>query len=535
MIDVRNIVRPKPKAEAPEHSQVIEKPIACRRSPLVGRVIAFGIDDGAVRMATVRHLGPRRKVLDVREVPIPEGSEDPSQRKPAVQKAISQYLDQFGTRTTTVRAALSGKETAFRTFLMPLLGSKDLDAAVRFEAARQLPFPVDDCHIGFRPVLRVTSGDQSRYKMALYAATRRRIRRLLQPFEDLGVRVEAIHHSHDMIGQLLPTLPDYDASRAYTILTIGSHSSELAFYRGSRLEFFHHTNSGAAMAGEQVDATRLEYFAETLATDIQTSFDYFAGQQSGSATPVIQVCGRLAENDAFIEDLQERVGMRCERFPVESLRGVAYRGEDTKPEAAKLLSVVAAALNVESSADLLPPKDREVLRNRRVDVLGRAAVVALAVILAGGWGMVNQRAAVAKVRAAAVQRQVAVSESSDAYQTVQRLKGRLAATAAYVQKAEKQPTYLALNLKELSHLVLKDLRLTRYDLTGVTTGGQPGDLRMHGVVTSNDIPPEVTLADFVERLAASSFYDSVQVERYVKRERDGAFTIEFQLLMRGLI
>ena len=46
---------------------------------------------------------------------------------------------------------------------------------------------------------------------------------------------------------LLPSLSDFDPSRAYTLVYIGEHGSEVAFYRGATLEFFHQSSAGTAM------------------------------------------------------------------------------------------------------------------------------------------------------------------------------------------------------------------------------------------------------------------------------------------------
>ncbi|MBU2652468.1 MAG: pilus assembly protein PilM, partial [Bacteroidetes bacterium] len=376
MISVKNILRRKAEGGSPDRSRLVETRIAARTSPLIGRTIAFVVGETAIRMATVRHLGWRRTVLDVREQPVPADEADGAVRRQAIQKTIGEYLKTFGHRGTQVRVAVSGQETAFRTFLMPVLKHSDLKAAVQIEAARQLPFPLTECNIDFRPAFKLESSGQSRYKVALYAATQRRIRQVLQPFDDLKVTVGSVCHSHEVVGKILPSLPDYDPVQAYTVLTIGSQSSEIAFYHGSTLEFYHHTNTGGKLAGDLSDPTRRSFFVETLSTDIQTSFDYFAGQRATSSTPIIHLCGQLAGNEAFVAELQERTGLICQRFPIESLKGIQFANENAKAEAVVFLPVVAAALNSRRVADLLPIQDRIAVRNRRIDLFGRAAVAA---------------------------------------------------------------------------------------------------------------------------------------------------------------
>ncbi len=537
MIDLRNILKHKRASQddSSGRAQLLEVPVPTGRDAIIGRTIAIVPGAYSVRMATVSHRGSHRTVLDVREVPIPEDRTEPADRRLFVQQAIGAYLGQFGGRSVSVRLAVSGKETAFRSFFMPLLKSHDLRDAVHLEATRQLPFPAGDCTLDYRPVARIVSGDQTRYKVALFAATNRRVAEAQQPFVELGETVDAIYHSHDVVGQILPSLPDFKPDQAYTILSIGQHSAEIAFYRGSTLEFFHQTNTGSDMAGDLTDATRREFFAETLATDIQTSFDFFSGQHASSSMPVIHVCGLPAGDDDLMADLAERVGMPCQHLRIETMHGISFASDDIRREALTLFPVVAAALNNCHTANLLPEPTRAALQKRRVDTIGRIVMAATVVLLAGGWMALHRHAQIDQQQAISLKEQVSLIENSEAYRAFQQLQVQLRAGREYIKRTEKQPSYLGLNLKEMSYLVPKNLRLTRYDITTDSTAQATDNLRLYGVVISDDIPPEVTLAEFVERLSASPYYDKVEVERHVKRERDGVFTIDFQLVMRGVV
>ncbi len=54
-------------------------------------------------------------------------------------------------------------------------------------------------------------------------------------------------------------------------------------------------------------------------------------------------------------------------------------------------------------------------------------------------------------------------------------------------------------------------------------------LMITGRASSNTIPPEVVLAEYVESLRASKLCDNVQVKRYLKRKNEDRFEIEFTI------
>ena len=61
------------------------------------------------------------------------------------------------------------------------------------------------------------------------------------------------------------------------------------------------------------------------------------------------------------------------------------------------------------------------------------------------------------------------------------------------------------------------------------------NLRIQGIAGSGQVPPELAVAEFIERLNTSGFFEDVKVERHVKRRIDGEAQIDFQLVMRGIL
>ena len=61
------------------------------------------------------------------------------------------------------------------------------------------------------------------------------------------------------------------------------------------------------------------------------------------------------------------------------------------------------------------------------------------------------------------------------------------------------------------------------------------NLTLQGLVISDNIPPEVILAEYAETLASSPFYDDVSVVRHIKKSEDDKFIIEFAINLKGII
>ncbi|MCK4632637.1 MAG: pilus assembly protein PilM, partial [candidate division Zixibacteria bacterium] len=263
------------------------------RNRCIGRVIAFLIDDTSIQMAAINHRCIQRKVLDIQKVYIKHDDTDEDTSAAFISDTCSQYVRKYGGYYSTVHLTISGSETVHRIFFMPILKKRDLDSAIRFEIHRQIPFPPEDCYYDYRRLFKVTSDATQRYRVALHAATKRHISTQLKPFDEHGIEITNIYMAQCVVGMLLEDLCDYDADRYYTLVHVKKNESEISFYRGSRLEFSHVVSTGTAMLGSG-DATRFEFFAESLATEIQTSLDYYTGQYSRNFASEIYLHGDLS-------------------------------------------------------------------------------------------------------------------------------------------------------------------------------------------------------------------------------------------------
>lgn len=521
--------RTQASAEDPSVSEVVIRP---RRGFAFGRHLSFSIDDSSIQMAVVSHIGRKKRILDIRKVYIPNHLTGRPDRANFIGEAIDEFHSEFGRRWARVSVTISGKETAFRTFFMPLLKKRELDSAVCFEAKKQVPFPLEDSAFDYRPVFKVLGGRQARYKIALHTSTRRLVEEQMEPFHQNNIAISAVYLSQDVIGRLLTHLPNFDAEALSTVINITRNHSEISFYRGSNLEFFHISPVGSSLLAQQTDKGGFEGFAETLSTEIQTSLDYYAGQYPRGPADRILVYGDLAYSSELLEQLNGYTGIEFERFPTELLDFVPegkYRFAEVLPVC---LPVLASAVCSARIANLLPAKDRLKQDEKKVDRLAQVALIILTLALVVGWALMKQNSAIAQNNLISLNRQMEGFKNSEAYHTYNVLKRQIANYQAYLEKTRKPPSYLNLNLKELSLLTPTTIRL--FNLAYEPEKSSE-NFTIQGVVTSIEIPPEVLLAEYVEDLSGSPFFENVTLMKYVKRRVGDAFKIEFQIDMKGIV
>ncbi len=522
-------------AESSETSRpdVTETPIRPSQPLNFGTHIAFLVEDAAVQMAAVVHLGHYRKILDVDKQYLSIEQSRSKERPALVSALVNDFINKHRGPFSVISLSISGRETVLRNFLMPALKKKDLASAIEIEAKKQLPFPVDDCTYDYRPITLVKSGGRRLYNISLLAATRRLIKDKLDSFGEFKSKVEHIYHAPNIVGRLLPYIEGFDEANVYTILNIGQSQSEIAFYRGSALEFYNVISIGSSILGKNADQISYSFLAESLATEIQTAIDFYTGRYSRTVSNRIFVYGDLTYSDVVIESFKNTSGYSFERFPIARLGFIAEANlKEFESDIPVSLPAFAAASCPAGMADVLPKEAKQAHSAHRINNYARVALAVLFSVLIGAWGLFNKAVSVKQGELLALNTQVNDFMNSAAFNSYNLLKRQIAVDRTYLESALEIPTFLSLNLKELSWLTPKEVRLMNMQFR---PNDPEANLVLEGNVFSKDIPGEVILAEFIENLAGSPFYSQVEIVRHIKREVKEGFEIDFAIKCRGVI
>ncbi|MEW6049767.1 MAG: pilus assembly protein PilM [Candidatus Zixiibacteriota bacterium] len=521
----RRSAPPEQVAETPAKSVLFETPLAPRKHFEWGTRLGFAVDQTGIQMAAARHTAGRVALVDARKVYFP--ASDYADRGTFITQTISEFTGRFTRRNLPVSLAVTGPETVFRTFHVPNLRAGAFDAAVQFEAKKQIPFPIKDCQFGYRSTYRLGTDSRFRVKVALHAAKSSFVQEQMAPFEQCGLDVGHVYHSHDALGHLLCYLPDFSEDKLYTLLSVERQHAELSYFRGSNLEFFHICSVGSSFLARRSDPTIFEYFAEALAGEIQNSLDYYTGQYSSQFSNRIYIHGDLSYSDELIRLLTDRFGFEFARFPGETL---CLPGSDREPISACLPAVAAATCNVRL-ADLLPRDHVERHRARLMNRVALAAAVVILTTLLGIWLFDRHDLADQQTRLDALTVEMENFKASNLYDTYNMLKREIATSRTYLEKCKPTPGFFSALVRDLSQITPSPIRLSNLDYTGSI---ETMNVHLQGRVLSDAIPPEVLLAEYVETLNASPLLDSVVVQQYSKRPEKGSFALDFVLDMRYL-
>jgi len=240
---------------------------------------------------------------------ISDGSIGPANLAPLIKKSI----DALGVSEGRVNISLSGQPVIIRYAWLPLMSQKELASSLRFEAAKLIPFSVEEVNIDSY----ILKQDISNNKMLVMvvAAKKEAVSERIKLVQDSGFKIKAIdvdslalinafnfnYHSED----------EKDLPKVIALLNIGAAVSNLSILEAgvpvfSRDIYIAGNNFSKKIADslsidlkaaedlkinpdkeklEKVSAA-IELILSSLASEVRTSFDYYESQSSSSVEKI---------------------------------------------------------------------------------------------------------------------------------------------------------------------------------------------------------------------------------------------------------
>ncbi len=484
-------------------------------------------------MAVSQHFGPKIILKDVTKIYLSKSLDTEEKKNSFINTSINDYIEQYSHLFTKFSLTISGQTTALRTFLMPALNKKALSAAIKYERKNQIPFPDENCVHDYKINSKIISKGKSKYKISLFATTYSDITNRIKRFSSgiKKINLWKIYHAQDSIGLMLRHLKEFKPDKKYTLLNQSRGYTEVSFYKGSQLQFYHINELTSAVQGGTYDTIKLNYYSETIEDQLRITFDYYNGQTNENPSREILVYGDLSYSDSLLEILGNNSSFKFTKFPISELKFLSNKKDEFNESLSASLPAMASVVCNTKSINLLPEKMVAKRKEFIQTVYSKLALGTMIVILSVAWFTMGRSTNIAKHQLEDINYSINKFKNSEAYHTYNNLKKQILNSRSYLKKTEKEPSYLSYNLKELSNLTPNQIKLIHFNFNPSKSNQ---NILIQGVVTSLTIPPEIILAEYTETLASSPLFDNVHIIKHVKKNKEEKFFIEFVINMQGV-
>jgi hypothetical protein len=223
-----------------------------------------------------------------------------------------------------------------------------------------------------------------------------------------------------------------------------------------------------------------------------------------------------------------QMGLQFERFPIAFDNKARINTGKYGDDLSLSLGTAAAALSDYRMIDFLPAEKKEIRDNARYYRFAVPALITMVLIQLGFLGSIYFENRSEKNRLTDLTGQIERFRSSPSYILYHKVKRQITTDRSVLSLLENEPTFLNLNLKEISRITPEGVKLDQFELTRKENGY---GLYIMGKAISSDPPPEIILAEYIARLERSPFYDNIVLKRHIKRPHYSRFVVDFELEM----
>jgi|GEM_PF-1612011 hypothetical protein len=502
----------------------------------IGRTIAVTVTSDTVVLATHLRGLFRSRLIDATRIPFPADISDEDTRQAFLNNTIGDYLKKYRKPLTKIIMGTGSVDSAFRVINLPDIPRKELAGAIFWEADKQIPFKLDRSYYGYRILPRNDDSieDDRRLSVAVTAFQKLGIDENLKYLRTAGMNITAVYSELEAVGFMLYGLKKFRKDEVYVLIRAGSSKTEIGFYLGHRLTFVHTIALGAPPQDKaDMGEPAIERYYDTLLAELQNSLDYYAGLHPNASPRTIYLYGEVICRANILTDLSTRSG----GLEFQNIAGDLNIGTKVKPGAdteniLRNMGTIALALADYRLLNFIPPELKEMQAERKFYRLSVPVMALLVFSLLGLWMSMKATANIEQSRLNGIESEIANFKNSASYAVYHQIKKQIAGDREMLKLLENNPTFLHLNLKELTHLTPWKIKLLQFELND--ENGLP-QLTLTGQVFSNDPPPEVLLAEYIAGLEKSPFYDLVTLKRHSKKYEKGRFIVDFQIDMRAII
>lgn len=241
---------------------------------------AVGVDIGtrAIKVAEVRRTAKGIELSRYGVAPTPAAAVqngmilDPQ----AAGAAIVGLLREAGIRARRVIASVSGQHVLARILRLPPIPEDEVKQAVRWEAEKHLPFPVEEAVLDTQVVRELSDDGRRQIEVLLAAAPESLVQTYVETLEAAGLTADAIEVS---AVAMVRALASQATEGVVAMVNLGASTTEVAIVRE---------------AVPQMTRTMVEGEAatlEALGLQLRRSFDFYRAQDEGGHIDRIMLCG----------------------------------------------------------------------------------------------------------------------------------------------------------------------------------------------------------------------------------------------------
>ncbi len=408
-------------------------------------------------------------------------------------EAVKETMKGAGVEGQPVFLSLPGEEAMVRCFDLPWLPKKEWPSAIRFEAQKYLPFPINNLYFDYE---LFPSKEEKKISVVFSAAKKEAVDRRLEPLREIGVRVQGVELVYHSIARFFSQEVTKGSPLVHLIIQANDEkTAEIVLAKDQAILIARH----AALVRKPEGELDLNAFI----SEITISLDYFSKRFKHDAIEKVYI---HAGNPAWLKGLDLALEKEF-HFPVETVRprleakhgvhavavatafGLALR--DRLPSTAKKINLLpTSALQV--SGPIPWEQEKKMLVNLAIKEASAVVAVLVLSFMYLQHMTTLKKAAILSTKAPFAQSQTTSIDAPAAELGERQV--RLSEKMAFVAKAVDKREYFTVKMNEIARNIPADMRLTRLSYADAFDPNGAGNiyLRFEGYIRSTEKTNELS-------------------------------------------
>lgn len=277
--------------------------------------VGLGIDVGkfSIKAVEVRRTSRGLEVTHLGQMATPEGAVEGGVilDRGVVAQTVSSLLAAAAIRRRRAVISVTGQNVLARVLRLPPIPEDELKQAIKWEAERHLPIPVDEAVMDVQLVREVMEDGQRQIEVLLAAAPEGLVMTYIETLDAARVYVEAVE-----VGALAMarSLREGVASGTHAVIELGASMTTVAMINSGVPQFSRTVPLGMEQGrlpstgsgrtdGVEEGAPAGYATLGGLTVQLRRSLDYYRAQFGGAKIDNIILCGRGATVPGIVESL----------------------------------------------------------------------------------------------------------------------------------------------------------------------------------------------------------------------------------------
>lgn len=252
--------------------------------------VGCGVDIGesTIKVAEVRRTARGLELSRFGTAPTPSGAVAGGiiLDQPGTAGTVAAVLRSAGVRRRSVNVSVRGQNVLARILRLPPIPEDEVKQAIRWEAERHLPFPVEQAVLDAQVVREVTEDGQRQIEVLLAAAPESLVLTYIETMGLAGLEVEAVEVGALAMVRLLALTTAHGTA---AMVNLGTSTTDVAIVHDGIPQFTRTVPEGVGGTGTR----------ESLTLQLRRTFDFYRAQYGGAQVDRIVICGTGARTPSM--------------------------------------------------------------------------------------------------------------------------------------------------------------------------------------------------------------------------------------------